>query len=529
MARIEHILVVGGGTSGWLSAAFLARKLGANQPNGVKITLIESSEIGTIGVGEATVPPMRTVIASLGLDEAEFMRQTSATFKLGIRFDDWLRTPGETGPLPDSFYHAFGEAGRFGRETQEFMAPYWIMNHEHLGQRFGDHTMIEGKLCDAGRGPKRVQDPQFGGPMAYAYHFDAGLLAKLLEKVGIENGVEHLVGTVTNVKLAEDGAIEALETKEHGELKADLYLDCTGFSAHLIEKAMGVEFHSLTDSLFCDEALACQIPYPTADQPIPPFTVSTAQPNGWIWDIPLNNRKGVGHIFSSKYTDIGAAEELLASYVGPAFKDLKTRHLKMRIGSRRQQWSKNCVSVGLSAGFLEPLESTGIHILDIALRRLVEYLPPIEEMPLAAKQFNETMNYCFADIVDFIKMHYALSRRTDSDFWIDNQRADTMTETLRDKLRGWRYRMPSVHEFENISNVFGLSGHMQILYGMDYLPDLRGQEQRFMRGAESLARAQELHTLAKGGFDALPDHRSLIDDLYANGFRPPPAPGPQRR
>lgn len=524
MARIEHILIVGGGTSGWLSAAYLARELGANRPGGAKITLIESPNIETVGVGEATVPPIRTTIAALGLDEAAFMQASSATFKLAIRFDNWLTNPPEAagsggpGAKPwHHYYHTFGDVGRFGQATQEIMAPYWILNRERIGQNFVNYSMMEGRLCDAGRGPKRPGDPPYGGPIKYAYHFDAGLLAKLLETTGVENGVRHLKGTVTDVRLAEDGAIDALETDAHGTLTADLYLDCTGFGAHLIEKAMGVEFHGIGESIFCDQALACQVPYADPRQPIPPYTIATAQANGWTWDIPLSNRRGIGYVFSSKYTDVGVAEEVLADYIGPAFKDAKTWHLKMNIGSRRRQWVKNCIAVGLSAGFIEPLESTGIHILDIALRRIVEYLPPKEEMPLAARQFNDTMNYCYADIVDFIKLHYALSRRTDTDFWIDNQREETFTDTLREKLRAWKYRLPGVHELANISNIFGLSGHMQVLCGMDYLPDISDQAQRYQRFAESNARAAELQRLAQGGLKALPDHRALVEALYAAG------------
>lgn len=516
MARIENILIVGGGTSGWLAGAYLAKALGADRPGGVQITLIESSEIETIGVGEATVPPVRTVIASLGLDEAEFMRETSATFKLGLRFDNWLGR--EVDGRPDSYYHTFGEAGRFGQQVQEFMAPYWVIGRDNIGQSFVDFSMMEGRICDAGRGPKKTDGVQFGGPMAYAYHFDAGLLVGLLKKVGCASGVKHLIGTVKNVRLAEDGSIAALETEEHGALSADLYLDCTGFGAYIIEKAMGAEYQDLSDVLFCDEAVACQIPYADPGQPILPFTIATAQENGWTWDIPLSNRRGAGYVYSSKYTDAARAEEVLADYVGENQSDLKIRRLKMRTGVRPQPWTRNCVSVGLSAGFLEPLESTGIHILDIALRRLVEYLPPLENMPLAAKQFNAAMNYCYADIIDFIKMHYALSRRTDTDFWIDNQRQDTLTDTLRDKLESWRYRVPSVHEFANISNVFGLSGHLQVLYGMDYLPDLGGDEHRFKRWPEAQQRSLELQKIAQGGLTALPDHRSLLNSVYKQGF-----------
>ena len=330
-----------------------------------------------------------------------------------------------------------------------------------------------------------------------------------------------MIGKVKGVETKEDGSIAHLKTDEFGDLTADLFIDCTGFGAHLIEKTMGVEFHSLEDILFCNTAVACQIPYTDMSRPIAPFTISTAKNCGWTWEIPLNNRRGVGYVYSNKYTDKDDAERTLRAHIGEVDADLNVRHIGTRIGSRREQWKKNCVSIGLSAGFIEPLESTGIYLTDIALRWLGEFMPPIDQMHLARDQFNNRMNEVFADIVDFIKLHYILSRRTDSDFWIDNQRADTAPDTLNEKLEAWKYRVPGQHEFTNLPKVFGLTNYMQVMYGMDFIPDLAGQESRFSQIQSARLIADRHQGAAQGGIQVLPDHRQLIEQIYQSGFRPP--------
>ncbi len=518
MAKIEKIIIVGGGTSGWLTATYLAKHLGFEHPHSTKITLIESSEIPTVGVGEATILPIRPLIESLGIDEARFMKESSATFKLAIKFADWLYLPEDSkkhGKRP-WYYHAFG---RYSQVGPDILAPYWMLNGEAEKQSFVDYSMIEGKICDGMRGPKRIEDQEYRGPVEYAYHFDAGRLSTLLKTMGSELGVEHLIGTVKKVVLDSDGAIKSLETVEHGTLKADLYIDCTGFAGHLIEKAMGGKFHSFNHMLFNDAAIACQVPYSDPKCPLPPYTTSTAQENGWTWDIPLNDRRGVGYVYSSQYTDADRAEELLRGYLGKDGDDLSYLRIKMRVGSRREQWFKNCVSIGLSAGFVEPLESTGIYLVDIAVRRLVEFLPVVEQMPLAAARFNQGMNQTFEDIVDFIKLHFVLSKRTDTDFWIDNRKEDTMPASLLQKLEFWKYRVPAPLEFTDFSAIFGLTSYVQIMYGMDHLPDLSGQEDRFLYAEAARKKSERLDVIAQDGLRVLPDERVLIDEIYQTGFR----------
>jgi len=517
VAKIKKIVIVGGGTSGWLSAAYMATKLGGNKNDGVEITLIESSDIETVGVGEATVPFIRNIVASLGIDEATFMKETSATFKMSIKFVDWLNNPDPSKPS-HAYHHTFGGFGLLG---QDLMAPYWVMDRENTDLSFVDYTMMEGRLCDVGCGPKRLTDKQFEAPVNYAYHFDAGLLAKLLKKLGSERGVKHLVGTVQKTHLDETGSIEYLETSEHGNLKADLYVDCTGFAAHIIGKAMGTEFHGLNDTLFCDKAIATQVNYDDPDERINPYTTATAQENGWTWDIPLHNRRGVGYVYSSKYTDDDRAEEVIRNYIGDVKHDYSLNKLNMRIGYRHTQWHKNCVAIGLAGGFIEPLESTGIYLADLGLRTLVDYLPTVEKMELGAKQYNAVMTDTYEDIVDFVKMHYCLTKRTDTDFWKDNKREDTIPDSLKEKLEAWKYRVPGTYEFQSIPKVFGLSNYLQVLYGMEHLPDLSTDSARYARLVEARVQSSRYLAASKGGQEILPIQRDLINDIYSKGFQKP--------
>lgn len=520
MSQVKKILIVGGGTSGWFAANYLAKKLGGNREGGVEISLVESSNIPTVGVGEATVPPIRTLVASLGFEEAEFMRASSATFKLAIKFDNWMKgdsaeggaAPGE---IAHSYYHTFGA---FNQIEGELMAPYWVMDRVRSGKSYVDYSMIEGGVIDAGKGPKRINDVQYQGPLQYAYHFDAGRLAELLKAHGKSIGVKHLIGTVEDVGIAENGDISYVKTAEQGELKADLYIDCTGFRARLIEEAMGTEFTGMNDVLFCDSAVACQVPYLDQKCDIPPYTTATAHEAGWTWDIPLNDRRGFGYVYSSKYTDKDTAEQLVRTQLGPQGKDIKVSHIKIRTGKRKQQWHRNCVSVGLSAGFIEPLESTGIYLVDISLRWLAEFISTTDKFELSAKEFNSRMNATYTDIIDFIKLHYAISDRTDTQFWRDNANPDSWTDTLRDKLDSWQKRVPGIYEFSGFPQVFGLTNHLQVLYGMGRVPDLSGQEARF--GLMEMARAQSVkfEGAVKGGNAVMPDHRALIDQIYKDGF-----------
>lgn len=512
MSEVKNITIVGGGTAGWLSAAYLAKALGSGVENGANITLIESADIPTIGVGEATVPLIVSTMRFLGLNEAEFMRSVSATFKLAIRFDDWLYEPAKN--KRHSYYHAFGIPVGVG---EELIAPYWVLDRERSKQNFVDYSMIEGRLCDHYSAPKRTEDADFTGPFPYAYHFDAGQLADYLKAKSKSWGVTHIVDEVTDVEQHDNGNIKQLVTKNNGKLAADLFIDCTGFASVLIEKKLASPWRGMSSVLFCDSAVAIQVPREDESEEIPPFTTSTAKQAGWIWDIGLADRRGTGHVYSSDFMDDDQAENILRQYIGDQAKDLNARKLKMRVGYREQQWVGNCVSIGLSAGFAEPLESTGIFMIELGLARLANLLPnDSSNMQRAANRFNQHMSLTYESVYDFIKLHYCLSERTDSEFWEKNRSKETWPDTLVDNLEQWKTRAPSLVDFPNIMDPFKPYSYHQILYGMNHFPDLAGLEGRYAKGMEmSRNNANIVNQRSQNALQALPGHRELVNYLYS--------------
>jgi tryptophan halogenase len=507
---IEDVLIVGGGTAGWLAAAYLARRLGADRPGGVRVTLIESSDIGIIGVGEGTFPSIKKLLLTLGVDEADFMRACSATFKQGIEFIDWEHAP--SGDRHNRYYHPFNlpEATESGID----LLPYWLLGlagDKPLSEAVG----LQDKVCDAGRGPKRLDERPFYGAMNYAYHFDAGKLATWLAQVGMAGGVKRLIGTVEAVNLDTDGAIASVSTREHGDLTAGLFIDCTGFRAELIGKALGVEFKDVDNQLFVNRALAMQVPYGRPDHPIATTTISTAHAAGWTWDIGLDDRRGVGYVYSSQHTDDDQAEAVLRRYIGPAAEPLTARQLKFRLGYRERPWVKNCVAIGLAGGFLEPLESTGITMIDMACEMLADTFPRNgQAMEVAARAFNRAMTTRFELAVDFLKLHYGLSKRTDNAFWTDNADRASWSARLRDLIDVWAVRPPSAYDFVSTLDSFPASSYKFVLYGMGFKTDMTGRESIFPYAEQAAREFRRIQVLSGRAVEALPDHRALMDRIY---------------
>ncbi len=513
---IDDILIVGGGTAGWLSAALLAKRLGADKPNGVKITLIESTDIGTIGVGEGTFPTFRRTLRTIGVDEAAFMRECSASFKQAIKFVDWEHAPANGKHA--HYYHPFNVPHLMPMAAD--MAPYWALGRAGKDVPFSDATTLQDKVVDALKAPKRIDDAPYDGPMNYAYHLDASKLAVFLKNAGVKLGVRHLIGNVEKVELDESGAISELVTKEHGTLKAGLYVDCTGFAGILIGRALGEPWRDVTPILFVDRAVAMQVPYARENELIVPATVSSAHESGWTWDIGLDTRRGIGYCYSSKYTDDDRAEQVLRDYIGPAAESRNARRLKMRVGFRDRQWVKNCVSIGLSAGFLEPLESTGIIQIEAAAHMIAEYFPRRGDMEQMAKHFSTIMRRRFELAVDFIKLHYYLSKRTDHPFWIDNTKPETATDALKEKIEMWRRRPPTSLDFDTTFEAFKYQSYQYILFGLGFRPDMSGNESAYPFTAEAEKEFRRVQAASAQALKALPDHRTLLDQVYKHGFRP---------
>ena len=509
MNPIRQILIVGGGTAGWLTAAFLARTLGS-AAGGVRVTLVESSEIGIIGVGEGTFPSIRGTLHAIGLDEARFIRECDATFKQGVSFVDWSR-PGER------YFHPFNAPSQ--RPGAPELLPYWLLGEaasaDGRPRAFADAVSMQQRVADALRAPKRASDGDWLGPMNYAFHFDAGKFATLLASHAQTLGVERVIATVDRVEQGADGQIAAVVTRERGAMSADLYIDCTGFRALLIGQTLGAPRKPLHDVLFVDRALALQVPYPAADTPIPSATISTAHEAGWTWDIGLHRRRGVGYVYSSRHTADEQAERVLRGYVGAAAESLTPRFLKLDTGYRETQWIGNCVAVGLSAGFLEPLESSGIGLIETA-SYLIGYLFPADgNFEPAARRFNEHMRARFERIVDFLKLHYALTRRDDHAFWRDNADPATWTPTLRDLLAQWRCRPPHRLDFVADLEMYPPSSWQYVLYGMGYPTDLSHARPAWPRAAEARQEFAMIAQVAQRALADLPAHRALVEAMCA--------------
>lgn len=507
MKNVTQILIVGGGTAGWLTAAFLAKHLASQRDYGIQIRLVESPEIGIIGVGEGSFPSIRGTLAAIGIDEARFIHECHATFKQGIRFDHWVRPPQSTGA--NHYFHPFSQPSQ--RTGTPELLPYWLHGLAGNNVPFAQAVSMQKLIADQGRAPKRSSDNDFLGPMNYAYHFDASRFATLLTEHGKSLGVTHLLGNVEQVSLAENGDIAAVHTREHGSLQADLFIDCTGFRARLIGEALQSPFTSVSDSLFVDRALAIQVPYTTPQAAIPSYTISTAHEAGWTWDIGLQSRRGIGYVYSSRHTSDEQAERVLRQYVGAAMVEMQPRKLELKLGYRPQAWVNNCVAIGLSGGFLEPLESSGVGLIETAAY-LLSYLFPFNgDFSASAKHFNHQMTQRYDRIVDFIKLHYCLSQRRDTAFWRDNTDAASIPVSLQEKLAMWRCRPPSRLDFITDLEMYPPSSWQYVLYGMEYATQLHPSA---LDSSKLVLVQQEFHNIAnfsQRALSDLPDHRTLVE------------------
>jgi len=400
--RIRSIAILGGGTAGWVSASLLARALHGQN---CVITVIESPEIGTVGVGEATIPPITDFLKFLGINEADFIRHTQATFKLGIRFPDWRR-PGH------AYWHPFGTFG--STINRRPFHHYWLAaKAKGWAQHFDDFS-----LC-AALGDKNLfqyPDPQSPGPTAglrYALHFDAGLVANYLKAYAERLGVTRIEKTVATASLADNGHIAALHFTDGTQLAADLYIDCSGFRGLLIEQTLKTGYLDWTGWLPCDRAVA----FPTAAAlPRPPYTVARARAAGWQWRIPLQHRTGNGHVYSSAHLDDQSALDDLLATLGE--KPLaEPRFLRFTTGRRKQFWVGNCIAIGLASGFLEPLESTSIHLAMSGIYNLLDHFPDRDFAPANIASYNQELIAEIEHVRDFIILHYCTTERDDTEFW----------------------------------------------------------------------------------------------------------------
>jgi tryptophan halogenase len=442
---IKRIVVAGGGTAGWMAAAALARTMGHT----VAVTLVESEAIGTVGVGESTIPPLVVYNRLLGINEAEFMRATQATFKLGILFDNW-KQPG------DRYFHSFGYTGK----------DHWAAGFQHywLEGRARGHTQSYDDYClelVAALQNKFAQLPD--NKVNYAYQLDSGLYARFLRQMAEADGVTRIEGKIARVELnGESGDIAALELDGGRRVEGELFLDCTGFRALLIEGALHAGYDDWTHWLPCDSAIALQTPNV---RPPVAYTRAMAHDAGWQWRIPLQHRTGNGIVYCSRYLDHDAAlERLLGNIEGEPL--TPPNKIRFQTGARRKQWHRNCVAIGLSGGFMEPLESTSIHLIQRAILRLIRMMPQGAISPRDVAEFNDQQFQDMEQIRDFLILHYKVTDRRDSPFW-RHCAAMEVPDSLAQKIELFR---DTARVFRRNEELFAENSWVQVMLGQGIEP-----------------------------------------------------------
>ena len=490
---LKNIVVVGGGSAGWMAAAGLAKVLGPS----CAIRLIESEEIGIVGVGEATVPHLKIFNNILEIDEIEFVKKTKGTFKLGIQFRDW-------GRIGDSYIHGFGTIGHdYGWLP---FHQYWLKLYQAgKATGIGDYS-LNTAAAPLGKFMASATDVPATSPLAniaYAYHFDAGLYARYLRAYGEARGVQRTEGKVVDTLLrAEDGFVDGVVLESGEKVSGDLYIDCSGFRGLLIEQALHTGYDDWTHWLPCDRAMA--VPCENAGPPTP-YTRSTARAAGWQWRIPLQHRTGNGYVYSSNHTsDDEAAATLLKNLDGRALAD--PRPLRFTTGARRKFWNKNVIAIGLASGFMEPLESTSIYLIQSGILRLINLLPERDFSDVVVDRYNAQARFEYERIRDFLILHYKATERSDSPFW-DYCRTMSIPDELEATMRLFR---DSGRFYRHAEEMFAVTSWVQVMLGQNIQP------QRYHPLVDQMPDAQ-LHEFVGGirkviatCVDAMPRHEQFI-------------------
>ncbi len=490
--RIRSIVIVGGGTAGWMAAATLSRFL---KNNYCPVRLIESEEIGTVGVGEATIPQINTFNRMLGLDENDFVRKTQATFKLGIKFVDWTR-------LGHSYFHPFGPYG-IDMEGVSFHS-YWLKLRS-LGEPtdLGDFSLQD----VAGRRGKFMRPVNAGNSplskIAYAFHFDAALYARYLREYATSRGVQRSEGKIVDVKLrGEDGFIEAVVLESGERVEADFFIDCSGFRGLLIEQALRTGYEDWTHWLPCNRAVA--VPCESGGE-FSPYTRSTARKAGWQWRIPLQHRIGNGYVFSSEHiSEDEATTTLLANLDGAP--RAAPRLLKFVTGRRRKFWNRNCLALGLASGFLEPLESTSIHLVQSGIANFMTLFPNRDFSQVEIDQYNRVTSWEFDRIRDFLVLHYNATERNDSSFW-NYCRTMSVPEELQQKLDLFRAHG---RIFRENNELFTETSWFAVMVGQNVVPRSHDPLVDVLGDDEVRARLASIKATISTSADTMPSHREFI-------------------
>lgn len=491
--KIKDIVIVGGGTSGWMTAAMLI-KLFKQQLN---ITLVESEKIGTIGVGEATIPPLQVFNNVLGINESDFIQQTQATFKLGIEFQNW-------GNNQQSYMHAFGDVGKDIGFTQ--FHHYWKKSNPSDAKQFWDYSL---NYQAAKNNKFSIMDKVQGTPLAgitHAYHFDASLYAKLLRQYSENLSVKRIEGLITATELSDDGSIMSITLKNGLSIKGDLFVDCSGFSALLIEKQLNVGYENWQHWLPCDSAYA--VPCERSKE-LTPYTRSIAHDAGWQWRIPLQHRTGNGLVYCSKYLSDEKAKSLLLDNLDG--KQLaEPRKINFTTGRREKQWHKNCVSIGLSSGFLEPLESTSLHLIQSAIIRLTKLFPHQGIQQANVDEFNRQSKLEFEQIRDFIILHYHLNQKDSQDDLWQQCRDMDIPQSLKQKIALFEQTGTVMRQQDEL---FTEAAWVQVMLGQGIIPNDYNPLANKIKDSDLNEFLSNVKHIIDRAVSAMPSHQQYIDKL----------------
>lgn len=461
------IVIVGGGAAGWIAAGTIAAECCGQDGIGLQVALVESPNLPIIGVGEGTWPSMRMTLQRIGLPEDELLRACDASFKQGTRFFGWRGGNGA-----DEYCHPFSLPVDYSSLNP---ARHWLAKDG--GASFARTATPQALLIERGLAPKQASAPQYAFTVNYGYHLDAVKFAALLRRHAVDRlGVRHISGNVERVDSHPDGDIVAVALDTGERVEGDLFVDCTGQRALLIEGHFGRRLTAVKDLLFNDAAITVQVPYAAADDPIASATCAAAQSAGWIWDIGLQSRRGLGYVHSRAHTGEETALLALKSYIartspGADPHSLTYKTLSFEPGHRTEFWVRNCVAVGMSAGFVEPLEASALALVEQSAAIIGQQLPRDREiMEVVARRFNAKMRYHWRAILEFLKLHYAISARDDSEYWRDHRASASCPEGLREKLTLWRQQPPWHDDAPRIDELFPSASYQYVLYGMGFKP-----------------------------------------------------------
>ena len=512
--RIDSVTIVGGGAAGWLMALSLVTMLNRGESK-VKVTLIESPNIPTIGVGEGTVTGFSRVLKQLGIKEDEFIRESDATFKCAGKFVGW-NVDAEGKPI--TFYNPFNVGPYLnGVETSYHYHKY---GPQAGAKSFVDNILPTQQMVENAQGPKLIGSKDYESLLPYTYHLHAHAFSKQMADIARKRGVEHILDDYLDAEQDDNGFITALNLKEKGRVPVKFVIDCTGFGGLILQKVLKEPFTDFSNHLLCDRA----IPMPHAhedEKRIIPCTTATAKTAGWMFDVPLFSRMGTGYVYSSRHISDDEARDELIKHIGDeSLRDVNTPVIKMRVGRVRNTWVKNCIATGLSAGFVEPLEASAIYTIELTARMLVTYFPEKGVTDNIVNRFNDVMNRMYNEILAFIVMTYRTSNRPEP-FWVDARDGIDIPDKLQENLELWKEFMPSPYDVEG-KFLFNHWNYIYVLLGKRYFEGHEFAPEKFVSQNDWQKLSQQVAQMKQQMVGKLPDHYQLLQAIRT-GQMPPPA------